>query len=49
MYRYEFNLMCMDLYPQGKWPHTPAEVKEKTFYDMIRIWTRQEEKCGADR
>ena len=47
-YSYEFKLMCVDLYRQGKWAETPEGIKDKTFHDMIRIWARQEEKCGAE-
>jgi hypothetical protein len=39
--------MCVDLYQQGKWPDTPAGVKEKTLHDMIRMWVRQEEKIHS--
>ena len=46
-YSYEFKLMCVDLYQQGKWPDTPAGVKEKTLHDMIRMWVRQEEKIHS--
>ena len=41
--------MCVDLYQQGKWPDTPAGVKEKSFHDTIRMWVRQKEKSGAER
>ena len=47
-YSYEYKLMCVDLYRQGKWPDTPAGVKEKRFRDMVRIWVRQEEANGPD-
>ena len=47
-YSYEYKLMCVDLYRQGKWPDTPAGIKEKTFHDKIRVWVRQEEACGTD-
>ena len=47
-YSYEFKLMCVDMYRQGKWPDTPAGVKEKTFHDMVRIWAKQEAACGAE-
>lgn len=36
-YSYEYKLMCVDLYRQGKWADIPAWVKEETFHDMIRI------------
>ena len=47
-YSYEFKLMCVDLYRQGKWPDTPSGVKEKTFHDMVRIWAKQEAACGTE-
>ena len=47
-YSYEFKLMCVDMYRQGKWPDTPAGVKEKKFHDMVRIWTKQEAACGSE-
>ena len=47
-YSYEFKIMCVDLYRQGKWAETPAGIKDKTFHDMIRIWARREDVCGAD-
>ena len=47
-YSYEFKLMCVDLYRQGKWPDTPTGIKDKTFHDKIRVWVRQEDACGED-
>ena len=47
-YSYEFKLMCVDMYREGKWPDTPAGVKEKTFHDMVRIWVKQEAVCGTE-
>ena len=47
-YSYEFKLMCVDSYRQGKWPDTPAGVKDKTFRDMVRKWAKQEAACGTD-
>ena len=47
-YSYEFKLMCVDKYRQGKWPDTPSGVKEKTFHDMVRIWAKQESKKRMD-
>ena len=47
-YSYEFKLMCVDQYRQGKWPDTPAGVKEKTFHDMVRLWSKQEAACGSE-
>ena len=47
-YSYEYKLMCVDLYRQGKWPETPAGIKDKTFHDKIRLWVRQENACGPE-
>ena len=47
-YSYEFKVMCVDLYRQGKWPETPFGVKEKTFHDMVRIWAKQKAACGTE-
>ena len=47
-YSYEYKLMCVDLYRQGKWPDVPEGTKEKTLHDKIRIWVRQEDACGPE-
>ena len=47
-YSYEYKIMCVDLYRQGKWPETPAGVKERRFRDMVRMWVRQEEARGPE-
>ncbi len=47
-YSYEYKLMCVELYRQGKWPETPVGIKDKTFHDKIRIWVRQEDACGPE-
>ncbi|MBO5891788.1 MAG: transposase [Oscillospiraceae bacterium] len=47
-YSYEYKLMCVDLYRQGKWPDTPEGVTERRFRDMVRIWVRQEDARGPD-
>ena len=47
-YSYEYKIMCVELYRQGRWPETPTGVKDKTFRDMVRIWAKQEDKCGSD-
>ena len=47
-YSYEYKIMCVELYRQGRWPETPTGVKDKTFRDMVRIWARQEDKRGSD-
>ena len=47
-YSYEYKLMCVEQYRQGKWPETPAGIKDKTFHDKIRMWVRQEDACGPE-
>ena len=47
-YSYEYKVMCVDLYRQGKWPDTPIGIKDKAFHDMIRVWTRQEDAGGVE-
>ena len=47
-YSYEYKKQCMELYRQGKWPETPAGVKQKNFHETIRKWARMEEACGPE-
>ena len=47
-YSYEYKVMCVDLYRQGKWPDTPPGIKDKTFHDKIRLWVRQEDASGPE-
>ena len=47
-YSYEYKLMCVDLYRQGKWPETPDGIEQKEFRHKIRKWFRIEESCGAE-
>ena len=47
-YSYEYKLKCVELYRQGKWPETPAGIKNKTFHSKIRTWARQEEVHGPE-
>ena len=47
-YSYEYKLMCVELYRQGKWPETPSGIKDKTFHDTIRIWARREDATGTE-
>ena len=47
-YSYEYKLMCIDLYRQGKWPETPEGIKEDSFHSTIRKWVRIEEACGSE-
>ena len=47
-YSYEYKLMCVEMYRQGKWPETPDGVHEKTFHKMIREWFKIEKACGSE-
>ena len=47
-YSYEYKIMSIDLYRQGRWPETPIGANEKKFHDMIREWVRTEEKYGPE-
>lgn len=47
-YSYEYKLMCVKMYREGKWPETPTGAKEKKFRDMIREWVRMEDACGLE-
>ena len=47
-YSYEYKLMCVNLYREGKWPETPSGIKERKFRDMIRMWVRQEDALGPN-
>ena len=47
-YSYEYKKQCVELYRQGKWPETPAGVKQKNFHETIRKWARMEEACGPE-
>ena len=42
-YTYEFKLMCIDLYRQGRYPETPVGLSEADFHRQIRRWVRIEE------
>lgn len=48
-YSYEYKRKCVELYRQGKWPETPAGIKEaRNFHAMIRRWGRIEEANGPE-
>ena len=47
-YTYEFKLMCVDLYRQGRYPETPKGLSDRDFHKQIRRWVRIEENCGAE-
>ena len=47
-YSYEYKVMSIEIYRQGKWPETPEGDKEKTFHNTVRKWVRIEEACGTE-
>lgn len=47
-YSYEFKLMCIEMYRQGRWTETPDGVSTKTFRDTILKWNRIEMHNGPD-
>ena len=47
-YSYEYKVMSIKLYRQGKWPETVEGDKEKTFHNTVRKRVRIEEACGTE-
>ena len=47
-YTYEFKLMCVDFYRQGRYSETPKGLSHRKFHYQIRKWVRIEENCGVD-
>ena len=47
-YSFEYKIMSIDLYRQGKWPETPNGANKKEFRHMIRERVRIEEACGLE-
>ena len=48
-YSYENKRKCVELYREGKWPETPAGIKDpKSFRVTIRRWFRAEEANGPE-
>ena len=48
-YSYEYKKKCIELYREGKWPETPAGIKNvKNFHGMIRRWFCAEEANGPE-
>ena len=48
-YSYEYKRKCVELYREGRWPETPAGIKDpKNFHCMIRRWFHAEEANGPD-
>ena len=48
-YSYEYKIKCIEMYREGRWPETPAGIKEpRYFHNMIRRWVRAEEANGPE-
>ena len=47
-YSQEYNMNCIELYRQGKWPETPDGIKEQNFRCMLRHWVRIEDHQGPE-
>ena len=47
-YSYEYKVMSIEIYRQGKWPETVKGDKEKPFHNTIRKRVRIEEACGTE-
>ena len=47
-YSYEYKMMSIELYRQGKWPETPKGANQESFRHMIREWARKEDACGPE-
>ena len=48
-YSYEYKRKCVEMYREGRWPETPAGIKDpRHFHDMIRKWVREEEANGPE-
>ena len=48
-YSYEYKRKCVEMYREGRWPETPAGIKDPdNFHDMIRRWVRAEEANGPE-
>ena len=48
-YSYEYKRKCVELYREGKWPETPAGIKNpQDFHKMIRRWLHVEEANGPE-
>ena len=46
-YSYEYKRKCVEMYREGRWPETPAGIKNpKNFRITIRRWVRAEETNG---
>ena len=48
-YSYEYKRECIKEYREGRWPETPASIKDPAnFHSMIRKWCRAEETNGPE-
>ena len=47
-YSYEYKRKCVEMYREGKWPETPADVSIRTYHNTVRNWVRIEEACGPE-
>ena len=48
-YSYEYKIKCIEMYREGRWPETPAGIKEpRHLHNMIRRWVRAEEANGPE-
>ena len=47
-YSYEYKRKCVEMYREGKWPDTPADVSIRTFQNTVRNWVCIEEASGPE-
>ena len=48
-YSYEYKRKCVEMYREGRWPETPAGIKNpQSFHEMIRRWSHAEEANGPE-
>lgn len=47
-YSYEYKLICIELYKEGRYPETPEGISQREFRKTIRRWVRIEESCGKE-
>ena len=48
-YSYECKRKCVEMYREGRWPETPAGIKNpENFHEMIRRWSHAEEANGPE-
>jgi len=39
-YSYEFKMLCVEMYREGRYPDTPSGITSKRFHKSIREWVR---------